>query len=644
VFTAVGPTRNREKRIMKHSGVTGLALAGWLAIGGVAAGRLPAADQPIQLDLDVREAARKIYHVQLGMPVNGRAMTLRYPKWVPGEHAPTGPITDVAGLVIRAGGSTIPWTRDDADMYAVHLEVPEGARALGVSFDFITPPASVGGFSSAASATAQLATINWNQVLFYPAGAAPRDTPVNASITLPAGWKLGTALEVAARTGQKFTFAQVSLETLVDSPVIAGAFFKEVRIGPPDGPPHFVEIAADSAAALETSPALTAGWDKLAREAGSLFGARHYESYRFLLALSDGIAHFGLEHHRSSDDRAPERTLIDDDLRRAYATLLCHEFVHSWNGKYRRPADITTSDFQQPMRTGLLWVYEGLTQYLGFQLAARSGLWTAEDYRDKLALIAEWAANEKGRAWRPLVDTTVAAQLLYPARRDWEAWRRSTDFYDEGALIWLDVDTLIREKTAGRNSLEDFCRRFHGGAGSTPAVIPYTFEEVVDSLYAVVAHDWRSFFNERVMAVAPAPPLAGLERAGWRLVGSETPSPVQRAYEKEGDFIDLTASIGLTIEKDGAIRDIIPGKAADRAGVGPGMKLVAVNSRRYSADVLREAVAATRTASGPLELLIENGEYFRTCALEYHEGARYPRLERIPAKRDLLELIIKPAS
>jgi predicted metalloprotease with PDZ domain len=421
-----------------------------------------------------------------------------------------------------------------------------------------------------------------------------------------------------------------------------------VPIGPRGDAPHFIELAAESEAALEIPAETRAGYDRLVAEAQALFGARHYRSYRFLYALSDGVAHFGLEHHESSDDRIPERALLDPEVRKAHLTLLSHEFVHSWNGKYRRPADIATPDYQQPMRTSLLWVYEGLTQYLGDLLAARSGLWSGEDYRDKLALIAEWAGDHVGRTWRPLEDTAVSAQLLYSARRDWEAWRRSVDFYDESVLIRLDADTLIREKTAGAKSLEDFLHAFHGGASGAPQVVPYTLDDVVAGMNRVLPYNWAAFFRERVESTSPRLPLAGLERSGWRLTFADAPSPLQKAYEKNDKETDLTASLGIVVAKGGTIKDVIPGKPAHRAGVGPGMKVLAVNGRRWSedwpAENLRTAVAATKKSTRPLELLLENGEFIRAYRLDYHGGEKYPRLERIPGEEDLLSGILKSRS
>ena len=603
----------------------------------------------VTLDLDASDVVRKILHAKLVIPVRPGPLTLYYPKWIPGEHGPTGPLTDLAGLKLSAGGKSLPWKRDETDLYAFHCEVPRGVSELEASLDFLLPPSTVEGYSSAASATSQMATLNWNQVLLYPAGSPARDILYRASLALPDGWKLGTALPVASSSGRRTVFEPVSLETLVDSPVICGAHFRELVIGKESAIPHFVEMAAESEEALDVPSQTRASYDRLVAEAGALFGARHYRSYRFLFALSDGVAHFGLEHHESSDNRVHERALLDPDLRKAMATLLPHEFVHSWNGKYRRPADIATPDYQQPMRTGLLWVYEGLTQYLGQVLTARSGLWSAEDYRDKLALIAEWAGDHVGRTWRPLEDTAVSAQLLFAARDDWEAWRRGADFYDEATLIWLDADTMIREKTGGTRSLEDFVRAFHGGESGPPKVVPYTFEDVVEGLNRVAPYDWAVFFRERLESTSPRPPLAGLERSGWRLTFAGTPSPVQKASEKRNKQIDLSASLGIVVQKDGTLKDVIPGKAAHRAGVGPGMKLLAVNGRRFPGDspeeVLRAAVAAaTRKSTKPLELLLENGEFIRTYSLDYHDGEKYPRLERIPGKEDLLSAILKSRS
>jgi predicted metalloprotease with PDZ domain len=596
----------------------------------------------IRIHVDATEAPRRVLHARLVIPADEGPLTLVYPKWIPGTHGPTGPVTDLAGLKLTVAGRSLPWKRDDLDMYAIHCDVPPGGD-LTVELDFLVSPASPTAFEEAC-ASARLAVISWGQVLVYPQGPSMRDLLFEAEITLPAGWSLATALPVKARSGGRTAFAAVSLETLIDSPVLCGAHFKSVPLGPTGGPPHFLHIACDSPEGLELEPSLEGKLDHLVAEGPALFGSRPYASYHFLLALSDHIAHFGLEHHESSDNRAPERTLLDEEAFLSNAELLPHEYAHCWNGKYRRPADMVTHDFQQPQRTRLLWIYEGLTDYLGMVLTARSGLCTPETFRDELALCAESALNARGRTWRALEDTTAAAQLLYTARPEGAAWRRSAwDFYLEGALLWLEVDTIIRQRSNGQRSLDDFCRRFCGGADGTPAVRPYTFDDVVADLNAVAPYDWATLLTQRVSSTSPEAPLAGIERAGWRLAYCETQSRIQEAWSRAWlEAVDLTASIGIMIKDDGTVLDVVPGKAADLADVAPGMKIVAVNTRRFSPDVLRTAIAATNEPGGRLVLLVENAEFFRTCSLDYKGGEKYPCLQRDPSRPDLLAEIIRP--
>lgn len=617
----------------------------YIALFTVVSASTVGAKDPIRLAVDASEATRKIFHARLTIPAAPGPLTLVYPKWIPGEHGPTGPITDLAGLQLSASGKPVSWRRESSDMYAFHVEIPPGTSALEVAFDYLSP-AEAEGFSSGASATAQLTVISWNQLLLYPQGQGIADVTFTASLRLPAGWKYGTALPVDREAGNNIEFQPVSLETLVDSPVIAGAYFRTVRLLPGTTPPHQIDIAADSAVALDITAQETAAYEKLVAEAGALFGARHYRDYHFLLSLSDHVAHFGLEHHESSDERTWERSLIEPERFVLMASLLSHEFVHSWNGKYRRPADLTKADFQKPIGSELLWVYEGLTQYLGDLLAARSGLWTPEQYRDSVALLAANLDHSSGRTWRPLADTAVAAQLLYEARADWTNWRRSTDFYDESLLIWLEADTIIRDRSHGTHSIEDFCRRFHGGQSGPPEVKTYTLDDVLTALNAVAPYDWRGFFNERIYSVASHAPLGGLKAAGWRVVYTGEMSEMLKASEGVEKVADLSFSIGMRIktgeEQSGAIADVNPSLGAARAGLAPGMKLIAVNGHRWSPEVLREAIKAARNSSAPIELLVENAEYFKTYSLDYHEGEKYPHLERIPEQADVLSQILKP--
>ena len=596
---------------------------------------------PITVAVDATEAPRKILHARLSIPAGPGPVTLMYPKWIPGEHGPTGPITDLAGLKLRAGGKPLSWRRDDVEMCAFHVDVPAGANAIEVSLDFLLP-ASVSGFSSAASATARLAVISWNQVLLYPQGWGSDQLTYVASLRLPNGWEYGTALPVSEETNGSIKFKPVSLTTLVDSPVIAGSRFRSIKLTEGEGPSFQIDMVSDSAEALVMSPDDIAHYKRLVAETEALFGARHYQHYHFLYTLSDYVAHFGLEHHESSDDRVAERTLIDPALRKYSAGLLPHEFVHSWNGKYRRPAGLATPSYEQPMKGELLWVYEGLTEYLGDILTPRSGLWTAEEYRENLARIAGYLDRYPGRTWRPLIDTTIAAQLLYNASSAWAAQRRGVDFYDEGELIWLEADVIIRQKTNGARSLDEFCKRFHGGQNTPPMVKTYTLDDVVNTLNDVAPYNWRDFLTTRLNSTEGHAPLGGITGGGWRLVYTDVQGDYLKAYETAKKTADFSFSVGLLAGEDGVISDVVPGTISAQAGIGPGMKLIAVNGRRYSLQVLREALRAAKSSTDPIELVVENGELTQSYKLAYHDGERFPHLERDPSKPDLLQKIIQP--
>ena len=601
----------------------------------------------ITLAVDATEAARKIFRARLVIPASPGAMTLFYPKWIPGEHAPSGPVADTAGLKISAGGRMLQWRRDLVEMYAIHVDVPAGVNSIEATLDYLTPVAA-GGFSSGSSATARMTVISWNQLLLYPAGWTGEELSYTASLRLPAGWKFGTALPIdvqksASQDGGEIRFKPVSLYTLVDSPVISGAYFRVVPLTPAgQNPTHELDIAADSAAALDAPPEVLEHYKTLVAQAYALFGARHYRDYHFLYSLSDHVAHFGLEHHESNDSRVGERDLIDPDGRKLVAGLLPHEYVHSWNGKYRRPADLSIPNYDAPMKTDLLWVYEGLTSYLGDVLTARSGLWNADQYRDALGLIAAELEYRPGRTWRDLQDTADGAQLLYFSSPQWESWRRGTDFYDEDVLTWLWADVIIRQQTHNAKSLDDFCKLFHGGQSGPPMVKTYTFDDIVNTLNQVAPYDWRGFWTERLRTKSPHAPLGGIEGAGWRLVYDATPSDLAKTREDQDKTIDSEFSIGLLLKDDGTIIDAVYGMPVAQAGIGPGMKVIAVNGRKFSTEIWHDQLKATKNSSGPLELLIENTDYFKTYSLNYHDGEKYPHLVRDASKPDLLSDIIKP--
>lgn len=616
-----------------------LAAAALIALLSSAAAAATA-PPPIELTVDARECARRILHVREVFPARPGMMALAYPKWIPGDHGPQGPIVDVAGIHLDCGGATLPWKRDDVDMHTIRCAIPRGQNTVTLTFDLLLA-SDDGGVSDLHCATENLLLLPWIHVLFAPTGVSSDATPFHATLTLPEGWESATALETEARDGATQRFATVSLTELADSPLLAGKHFRHVDLTGPGEPPVSLEVACDSKAGLAFADSLIDAHRRLVREARALFGGTHYRRYRFLVSLSDHIAHFGLEHHESSDDRMEERAWVDADVRLNNASLLAHEMSHSWNGKYRRPAPIATADFAAPMKTELLWAYEGLTSYLGWVLSARSGLRSLEDSRDQMALDAAQQDNTRGRDWRPIADTALEADALYNSRAAWSSWRRSTDFYDDAMLVWLDADVTIRRLTHDARSLDDFCRAFFGGTG-VPEVKPYAAAELYAALNAVAPYDWANFFHARIETVQSRADLAGLEQSGWRLAFADSTTSAFDAQESSGEMLDESYSIGLWLgAKDGRVIDVVPGSAAEKAGIAPDMKLLAVNGRRWNSDVLHDAIAATAKGD-PLELLLENGEFLRAYMLDYKGGRRYPRLVRIDAQPDAMAEILKP--
>ncbi|HEY6303057.1 MAG TPA: M61 family peptidase [Terriglobales bacterium] len=598
----------------------------------------------VTLSVDGSDASRKLFHAQLRIPAKPGTLTLYYPKWIPGEHGPTGPITDLTGLKFTASGKPLKWRRDLLDGFTFHVEVPAGENEVVANLDYASPPSDEPGYSAGMSATEKLYIVSWNTLLLYPAGYGSDQLTYSASLRLPAGWKFATSLHVSNQAGNnnEIQFAPVSLTMLVDGPVLTGEYLKVVPLtATGENPPAELDIAADSAAALDAPAEVWEHYRDLVKQAGILFGAHHYTDYHFLLTLSDHVAHFGLEHHESDDSRIDERSLVEEDGRKVTAGLLPHEYVHSWNGKYRRPADLTTPDYEQPMRTDLLWVYEGLTSYLGDMLAARSGERTLGLARDALAQTAADLDHRSGRAWRNLQDTADGVPDMQNAPKAWEDYRRPLDYYDEDVLNWLWVDVIIRQQSGGAKSLDDFCKLFHGAPSGPPMVKTYTFDEVVSALNQVAPHDWRGFWMERLSNHGPGAPLLGIEGSGWKLVYDEYPSELDRAQDRDEKNISAHYTVGLLVGSDGVVRDTVEGMIAAKAGIGPGMRIVAVNGRRFSADVWRDAIRAAKSSPSPIELIIENTDYFRVVKLDYHGGEKYPHLVRDESKPDLLTEIYR---
>ena len=601
---------------------------------------------PIRLSVDLTDAPQKILHATEIIPVTPGELTLAYPKWIPGEHGPTGPIDDQAGLFITANGKVVPWQRDPLDMYSYHVTVPFGVNTLHIKADFLATPNS-GSFAGGGSTSANLAVLSWNTVLLYPYTGPAMDAKsvmVEPSITLPNGWRYGTALETTSNAGATDQhFKPVNLEQLIDSPVLAGRFFREIELKGDGRIHHFVDMAADGPEYLNLSRVHIDQFSTLVAETGALFQSRHYASYHFLITLSDQVGHFGIEHHQSSDDRLTSATFINEETFVLRGDLLPHELTHSWNGKYRRPVGLATTNYQVPMIGDLLWVYEGLTKYLGDVLATRSDIWSPEVYRDHLAVVAATYSNRPGRTWRPLQDTARMAQTLFIVGEAYDNWRLGTDFYDQGELIWLEVDTKIRKLTNGRQSLNDFVAAFHGINGNTaPNVIPYTFEDVVAGLNNIVAYDWASMLKTRIEVPTATAPLDGITEGGYRLSYAEEPNKWEKISEAASGVPNTWFSLQMTVSPQGIVRDVQVGGIAERAGFGPGMKVMAINGREFTPDLLRYTIEQSKVATAPIEFIVSNTGFYKVLDIDYRSGPRYPYLERVTSTPARLDDILRP--
>ena len=593
----------------------------------------------LKLSVDATDLDRRIFRVRETVPVAGPgSLTLLFPMWLPGNHSATGQLDKLAGLIITANGKRLDWSRDPVTVAAFHVEVPAGVKALDLEFEHLSPTA---GDQGRIVVTQEMLNLQWNNMILYPAGYFSRQIPVEAQVKLPAGWSFGTALETAAATGDTVTFKPVGLDTLVDSPMFAGRYFRKVDLDPGGRSRVTLNIMADDAYQLDMTSAQLQAHRNLVVQADRLYGARHYDHYDMLLALTDRMGGIGLEHQRSSENGSNPRYFADWERLPTARDLLPHEYTHSWNGKYRRPADLWTANFNVPMRGSLLWVYEGQTQYWGYVLASRSGLLTKQEALDAIASTAATYDNRVGRVWRQMSDTTNDPVIAQRRPQGWTSWQRSEDYYSEGQLIWLDVDTLIREKTGGVKSLDTFAKAFFGVNDGDWSQLTYRFDDVVSTLNSVVPYDWETFLKTRLDGHGPGAPLDGLTRGGYKLVYTETPTPYFISTEARRKSSDLTYSLGLNVNKDGELTGVFWEGPAFDAGLTVGQRIVAVNNWAFDADRLKDAVTAAK-ATGVVTLIVKAGEHYRTVQLSYKGGLRYPHLERIPGAPDRLGDILEP--
>jgi predicted metalloprotease with PDZ domain len=605
----------------------------------VAASPYATATQPATLVLDATQASRGIMFAHEKIPVVPGPFTLVYPKWIPGEHGPTGPLNDLAALRISANGTALDWRRDSIDFYAFHVNVPAGVHELDVDFDVL-----LNGSSNDTMSTHSIAIVNWNRDLLYQDGINTRQYFFKPSILLPDGWDYGSALRGPVRTGNRIDFASTNLETLVDSPLDMGRFVKKYTLWKDGAAFVAFDTFADAPQDLDITESLLKAYERVPAEAFAMYGSRHFLDYTALLTLSDDLGFQGIEHHQSSDDRASDDFLTEPDESLAGGDLVTHEFSHSWNGKYRRPDDLTTPNFQVPMQTDLLWVYEGMNQYLGDLLSFRSGIREPKQYPEYLATVYGSMDTETGRSTTPLIDLTTGAPYYYLAGGQYGNIRRNAgDFYTEGELVWLDVDTIIRERSHGARSLDTFLHRFTEPSTTGPMVVTYTRAQVEALLNGVEAYDWHAFFDKYVYSRSVHPPTDEIERSGWKFVYTTKHNEFIDAANSTGSKgIDGWYSFGANISGKGTISDVRDGSVAWKAGLAPGMSILAVNGQEYSNDVMIDALKNAVKSTTPISLITRQTSWFQTLALDYHGGLLFPHLERIDGKPDMLTSIASP--
>jgi predicted metalloprotease with PDZ domain len=591
----------------------------------------------IQLTVDASDVTRGIFKIHQRVPVPGSGdFVLLYPKWLPGNHAPSGQINKIAGFKATANGQDLKWVRDTLDVYAFHIDVPNGVTAIDVDYQYLTPTA---GNQGRIVATPDMASIQWISNSMYPAGYFVRDIPIQASVIVPTGWKVATALRPSAQTGNRIDYPVTSYQILMDSPLIAGAHHKAI----PLSPDVTLDVIADNEEELAAKPEQVAAHKRLVEQAVKAFGAQHYDHYNFLLTISDNLGGSGLEHHRSSEDGVDRGYFTDWDNMLRDRNLLPHEFTHSWNGKFRRPADLWTPDYRTPMQDSLLWVYEGQTQFWGYVLGARSGMLSKQDTLDAIAATAAaYSLGTPGRTWRALIDTTNDPIIARRSPQPYRSWQRSEDYYSEGQLIWIDVDRIIRQQSGGKKSIDDFAKAFFGVRDRDWGEFTYTLDDIVKTLNAVQPYDWRNYLQHRVYDIAPKAPLEGITDGGYKLVYTPESTKWIKSAEKNSKNNDLTYSGGFVVGNDGKVSSVLWDGPAFNVGVTVGTQIVAVNGRTFSGDALKQAIKSAANNGPAPQLLIHDGDVYRTVVLDWHGGLRYPRLEKVGKGQGSLDALLAP--
>lgn len=591
----------------------------------------------LQLDVDASDITQRIWHVRQTIPVSGvETLTLLYPEWLPGKHAPRGQIEKVAGLRASANGQPVNWQRRSLDMFAIDVSVPSGAREIVLEFDYINPTAENQG---RIVVTDKMLNLEFETVSFYPAGYYVRQIPIEARVTYPAGWQAFSALRGEVDDAV-VNYEKTDYETLVDSPVFAGKYSATADLG--NG--VTLDIVADDPKELVFTDEQIAIHSKLVSESVTLFDSRHYDHYDFLLAITNELGGIGLEHHRSSENSVGPGYFTKWDDGPGDRDLLPHELTHSWNGKFRRPDLLWTPDYRTPMQDDLLWVYEGQTQFWGYVLAARSGMFSKEQTLDAMASIAARLDLARGREWRPLVDTTHDPIIAARRPKAWSSWQRSEDYYNEGLLLWLEADGIIRSESDGARGLDDFASAFFGVRDGDWGQLVYSRQDVIDTLNSVQPYDWASFLNERVDHTSTEAPKRGFELGGYQLVYSDTPNSTTKAIESDLKGVDQLYGIGLAVTNEGNISSVTWNSPAFNAGLALGMQIVALNGLQFSGDEFKAALKLAQTPGNPLQLIVKQGKAYRTLEIDYRDGLRYPQLEKVGEAEGSLDRLLQARS
>ncbi len=589
----------------------------------------------IKIDVDATDVQRHIFSMREDIPVRGgQALTLLYPQWSPGDHTANGPLEKLAGLVVSANGQRLSWTRDTLSVYAIHVHVPPGVKTLEVSYQYL---GSTGPETGASLITRTMFDLQWQRTVLYPAGYYAKDIQFSPTLTLPTGWTFYSSLDGAHRTGDTVQFGTIPLETLADSPVMAGSHARQITLST-EPVPVYLDVVADDDSEFERLAEAAQKFKGLQDETTKLFQSHHYNHYNHMLWLSDELGPVYYEHHRSGENSRPSNFLKGKGPVPSLG-FIEHGYVHSWNGMYRRPAEMTTPNLNTPERDSLFWVFEGLTEYWSDVLSARSGMISKEEAVGNFTDLAAYTSITAGAQWRTLQDTSNMPVFAFRKATSWVSWQRNMfDAYSQGELLWLAVDTQIRLQTNGRKSLDDFARTFFAGHDGSDQTSTYTFEEMTAALNHICPYDWAAYLRERLDEYGTEKTLDGIKAGGYRLTYVNAPTPSEEAQS----FLNLAFSLGMQVSAGGKIVAVHWKGSAFQAGIIPGGTIVTINGTAYSPALLESAITEA-TKGSAIHLKVKRFGDTEDYFLDWRGGIRKPQLVRLDNSPALIDMILAPS-